>query len=97
MALNEYHVGTAVRMTGTFKNDAGVPTDPSAITLRIEPPTGAVIVKTHPADLTRVSAGVYRYDHIVDKAGQWKYRYEGTAPVPATNEEHFWVKTQEVV
>ena len=96
MAANVYDIGDTVRLKGAFTNDAGAATDPTAITLTVKDPTGAVTTYTYAlAQVVKSATGIYYYDLLISKAGDWYYRFEGTGAVATAGEEYFTVKKQE--
>ena len=48
--LTNYIVGDAPRLTGTFKNSAGLASDPTGITFKIKEPDGASTTYTYGTD-----------------------------------------------
>lgn len=85
---SEYEVGTEVRLTVTFRNFEGVVTDPTAVALQIKEPDGVLTAYAYPpaGTITKVSAGVYAAQVLLDKSGPWLYRWEGTGAVNAARE-----------
>ena len=58
--MSSYINGDTVRLSATFTVDGAV-TDPTTIALRVKAPSGTVTSYTRvSAEITRVSAGVYR-------------------------------------
>lgn len=83
MSINQWDQGDLVELKGTFRNDAGVVTDPTTITFKIQPVGGIVTTYVFGTDaqLVRVSAGIYTVNWIV--AAEWihEYRFIGTGAV----------------
>lgn len=77
----------------------GVPTDPTALTLTITPPSGAVVVKNwpSPSEITRVSVGSFRYDYAPLLAGLYAYEWRGTGSAQADERGYFEVRPAYVV
>ena len=66
-------------LTNTF-TVAGVPTDPTTITLLVTDPTGTSNTYTFAGgQITRTSAGVYTKDIPCTLAGTWTYKWTGTS------------------
>jgi len=72
-------VSDVVRISATFTDLDGTPTDPTGVTFRVKDPDGHVTVYTtaveHDGD------GLYHLDTEVATAGEWFYRVEGTGAV----------------
>jgi len=85
---NKYDYGQAIKVSATFKNDAGAPTDPGTITLKVKGPDAVIQTYTYgAAQVTRESAGVYSKVITLNQEGRWYYRYEGTGTVQAAEEK----------
>jgi hypothetical protein len=69
-------LGDTVKVILTFEVD-GVLTDPTTVTLRVKPPTGATSAYTG-ADLDHVSDGAFAKRIVLDAVGDWWLRGEGT-------------------
>lgn len=74
-----YALGTQVRITATFTAD-GTNKDPTTVTLYVQRPRTALSTIT---SVTRDSQGVYHYDVVLDRSGEWLYRWAGTGAVVA--------------
>lgn len=75
-----FFVGTneLATLTNTFKV-SGVATDPTAVSLAVTDPTGAITTYTYAlAEITRTSAGLYTKDVACSIAGEWSYVWTGT-------------------
>lgn len=87
-----YDKGDTIRVTCTFKNSAGVDTDPTAVVARVQDPAG---VETTPT-VTKSATGIYYIDVTPSLSGTYYYRFEGTgALVAASPDGHFNVKASE--
>lgn len=73
-----YVVGDQVGLSVVFLNAAGVATDPTSVTLRIQDPAGT---QTTPA-ATHVSTGNYTYTFTATSAGRYIFKWTGTGTVP---------------
>ena len=90
-----YDVGDQVTLQATFRNTAGVLTNPTTTTLKYKDPSGNVTT-VNDGDITSVSTGVKSYNVIIDEAGQWWYRFSGAGAVVAAEEQSFNVRPQQV-
>ncbi len=72
----------------------GTPTDPSALTLTISPPSGAAVVKHWPSppDIVHVGTGSFRYDFAPTVAGLYAYEWVSTGPASADERGYFEVR-----
>jgi hypothetical protein len=90
-----YDKGDLVRLTATF-TVSDVNTDPTAVTLKIQDPSGNETTYTYAlGQITKTATGQYRYDLTIDETGYWYYRWEGTGAVVASAEAHLLVRATE--
>lgn len=81
--IDHYDQGDVWAPQATF-TVGGTPTDPTTITLRVKQPDGTVTVygpydgNTGGSGIIRESAGVYTPAIVLDDAGYWFARWEGT-------------------
>lgn len=96
---NYYDIGDLVRISGAFydKLTSDIPVDPTTVTLTIRKPSGVLVTKTYPADITRIILGSYYADISVDVSGMWYYRWASTGVGQAAEEGSFWVRSSEVI
>ena len=89
---SSYDRGDLVRLTATFTVGA-VATDPSGVVLYIRQPDGSLTTLTYGVDaaIAKVSTGVYRYDYNAATAGPVSYRWAGTSPAQAADQNSFFV------
>lgn len=87
-AIQEWDVGTTVRLTVQFKNLDGALADPDSVTAKVQDPSGS---ESTP-DATKASTGVYYIDIDTDEAGDWYARMTGTGAVKAAFEGKFVAK-----
>lgn len=84
-----YNVGETVLVYSEFraidtstadkiKKGARILSDPLTVTCTVTDPLAAATVYTYPADITRVSVGFYYFQVIVNSAGTWELKWEGT-------------------
>lgn len=90
MADNIYQVGEKAPLEATFKNAAGVGTNPTTVVLEVRAPDGTV---TTPS-ATALGAGVYHYDQDVTQPGLWWYSFQGTGAVNATEQKSFYAEAR---
>lgn len=89
-----YVVNQQIRLTGTFTNAAGVLTDPTVVTVKVQDAEGTEITY---ADAIKDSTGVWHKDITITKpasggGGTWYYRFEGTGALIAAGESSFAVQ-----
>jgi hypothetical protein len=92
--ISSYDVDDRVRLgnhssnpnTAPFTTVAGVPTDPTTVTLVVKEPDGTLTTYTYPATLSKESTGRFYTDITLDAAGLWSYRLTGTGAVVAVEE-----------
>lgn len=94
--MNIYETGNTVRVKGTYKNNAGQPTDPSLPTVRIYDSNYDLITEVSLSDANKVGTGVYQYDYTIP-AGKahaiYYYEFYGEVTgVPALNRGQFVAK-----
>lgn len=84
-----YFQGSQVRVMATFENNLHALADPSVITARLKTPAGVTTVYIYQTnvELVRASLGIYYVDLLVNAAGVWSYRFEGTGTVTAASQD----------
>lgn len=94
------YTGTTVRLSGTFKNLAGVNTAPTTVKVIYKDPTGAVteasFASTGVGGWLNAATGIYTFDLEVTLPGQWTYAFEGTGAVDIYGPQTFEVKQRPV-
>lgn len=87
-----YDRGDLVRLTAAF-TVSGVATDPSGVVLYIRQTDGSLTTLTYGVDaaIVKVSTGIYRYDFNAATAGPVSYRWAGTSPAQAADQNSFFV------
>jgi hypothetical protein len=88
--MSEYDIGDVVRLTATFSNAAGAPTDTTAV-LTVKKPDGT---SSTPA-VTHGTRGVYSSDVPIDQPGVWSYRFVGTGAVTSAGGGRLYVRRSE--
>jgi len=93
--MNKYEKGETVRITGTF-TVSSVATDPTAVILKVQRPSGAESTYTYAlSQVTKSSTGIYYKEIAANESGRWYYRWEGTGAVVSADEDVFFVKNSE--
>lgn len=78
--MTTYALGATARLRGIFKDEDGVPADPTGITVRVLPPNGVIAsyqFSVNPV-VVREGPGVYTVDVSLNQEGRWRYRWEGS-------------------
>ena len=96
-----YQVGDKPKLTGTFKDSAGTPTDPAGtITFTIKAiKSGSQTTYTYPTDaqLQKSADGVYFVEWPIVESGRHIYRFRsGTGTGQASGEKSFVVDHEQV-
>lgn len=91
MATVACDIGDLVELSAAFTNLLGVATDPTAVTLAIRDPTGALV--TPAPTPTHGGTGAYTYNLSVTTAGVWRYRFAGTGAVVAAEEAKVFARS----
>lgn len=86
-----YILGTEMTLRGTFKNEAGVLTDPNSVACSVARPDGST---DHPV-ATRETTGVWKASYTPDAVGAYSWRMAGTGGLITSiaNEESFLCQT----
>lgn len=89
-----YNTGDQVGLEITFRNASGALTDPTAVTFRLTPPSGAVVNYTYGVDaqLVRQSIGLFTVDYIPSLPGVYDYSFTGTGAINLSEEGQFFVR-----
>lgn len=91
---NEYDVGDYIQITGTFRSQASVLTNPSTVAAAVRTPNGSLITPS-PAMAT---TGIWTAEVSIDnQPGMWRYRWSGTGGLQAAGENVFKVRRSEVL
>ena len=94
MTTNPYDKGDLVRVSVAFTDLAGAAVDPTAVTVRVKPPTGTLVVWVYgtDAEVVKDATGAYHADVDIDETGSWYFRWEGTGAAQAAAERLFTVR-----
>jgi hypothetical protein len=85
--MNEYHIGTEVVLRCEFKNPRrGMRVDPTTVSCLVLAPGS-----TEPTSIStgRISEGIYEAVVLVDRAGDWEYRFSGAGNYRTASEKKF--------
>lgn len=95
----ELAAGVPASARSAFCNLAGVPTDPTAVTLSVQKPDGTVLTYVWPilgganGLLTRESVGRFFQDVSFDRATRWTWSLSSTGVVQSsTGDGEVWVR-----
>lgn len=93
MTIAVYQKGDLRRISATFKNSAGVATDPTAVSFKYTKPSGTTTTLVYGVDgaLVKDSTGNYHVDLSLTERGRWFYRWIGTGTVEEVDEGEFEV------
>lgn len=93
MALNEYAVGSAVRLPVQLRDPATrEPVDPATLVVRVTAPDASHDDYTlAAAQVVKDSVGLYHVDVVPDAAGSWTYAARTTGPTHTTPDRKFTV------
>lgn len=84
--MTTYRTGATVRLVTLF-TVAGVPTDPSTVTLKLQDPAGALSTFTlAAAQVIQDGPGSYHRDFVATLAGTYVWRWEGTGAAAGVDE-----------
>ncbi len=97
--LEDIVVGSAVKITLSVRNEAGIPADPGALRLKTKSPNGTVTTYTYSGDATIVKSatGEYYASVVMTLVGAWTYRWESDAPNAGADEGRITVKKSMVI
>jgi hypothetical protein len=99
--LTLHDIDDLVRLSVTFRNLAGTPTDPTGVELKVLDPSGNVTTHSWPPDAVvkndAGANGAFYADVLVDETGDWWFRWKGTGDIQEVEEERFRVRRRVVV
>lgn len=94
--MNRYPEGQIVTVEGTFRNTAGVLTDPSVVKLTVKTPDEVETTYEYlvGAQVSKTSTGIYASDlDTTSKRGLWIYTWWSTGTNQAdSGEQEFYVE-----
>lgn len=72
--MSNFIVGDVARLSVSILDVAGVPSDPTSLSLVIQAPDGTSM--THTSDIVKDSTGNYHFDLALDSSGSYGYRWQ---------------------
>lgn len=96
--MKTFQIGDTVRLTGTFRDEDKVLTDPTTVTVSTKTP-GGVVQTWHystDADVIKDSTGKYHIDVAPDSEGRWTFQWKAEGTLVTLEEQHFLVRTPEI-
>lgn len=92
--MNTYALGSLVRVSAVFTDEAGAPIDPTTVKCAVLAPGELPAVQTYSAgggSITRTSAGQYHMDIDAAAVGEYHYRWYSSGTGQAAAESYFMV------
>lgn len=88
-----HFVGDKVRLGATVANLADVVTDPTVLTVIVEPPVAAATTYAWPAnaEVVKVSTGVFYFEFTVTESGMHQVRWVATGAIVKAAQTAFTV------
>lgn len=90
---NRYVTGNPVRLWVSFRNEAGLPQDPTNVKLTVKDPDG-VEHEFEDEELTNTDVGEWEFLFLADEEGDYPYRWEGFGTLRAAAESMFVAETR---
>ena len=92
-----FDIGDVVQIQAVVTNASGVLTDPSEVLLYLQLPSGAVGTYTYSAgQITRPSAGTFRYNGTATASGYYNVRWVGTGAADFGDQSRYFVRQTNV-
>lgn len=85
--MQNYYVGSQVRLDARFTNEAGALTNPTTIEFVYRSPSGAVTTLVYPATIFSTGVGLYHTYILLTEAGTYRFRWETTGSPTLTFED----------
>ena len=84
--IGRYQIDSAIQLTGTFRAvvDNSL-VDPTYVSMYLKRPDGTAVLLNYPADIVRISVGLYGYTFTPSQSGVWIYKFQGTGNVTVTS------------
>lgn len=91
---NTFDIGDRPVASCAFTNVAGVPTAPTAVTVKVKAPNGTITTYTSPhATIVLATTCTFTFPSgALNAAGTWTVNFTGTAGVEAADESSFQVR-----
>ena len=93
MVTNAHDIGDSRRLQVTFTDVADAVADPTTIALNIKAPDGTLTTKAI-GDLTKVSTGIFYYDHTFTSAGRHVINWTAAGAVITAAESEIYIRKQ---
>jgi hypothetical protein len=94
----KYIQGVTVNVTAEFRTFNGVLVDPTDVILKYKTPTDIVITRKYSLnEITKVSQGVYETYVLLDLAGKYIFRWEGSGNSGSIDETIINVTASKVI
>jgi hypothetical protein len=90
--VDRYLIGNIIRISSTFTNLTGIPTNPTSVVLTIKKPDLTETTQTPTND----SAGNYHADITPDQVGMYYYYFAGTGAIVAATQGQFSIYNKSV-
>jgi hypothetical protein len=87
-------LGEVARLRASF-TQGGDAVDPTTATITVRKPDKTVEAYTG-SQLKKESTGVYRVDVVLDQAGTWRWRVDGTGRAQGAGEATIYVQSRSV-
>lgn len=88
--MNQYTIGTLVRISAVITNLTGIPVDPTAVTAKIMDQSGTVTDLS--GQVARDALGNFHVDFIPNALGTYQYEFQGSGSVMISGTGEFTVK-----
>ncbi len=92
MALKESDVGDPLRLRSTYTNESGAAANPTTVVLTLRDPAGVV---TTPA-VTNPAVGTFENLLVPATPGVWRFRWDASGGVTASDPGAFYVRPRAV-
>ena len=92
--MSNFIVGDVARLSVSILDVAGVPSDPTSLSLVIQAPDGTST--THTSDIVKDSTGNYHFDLALDSSGSYGYRWQSLEANQGVIEGGIFVNPQRI-
>ncbi|MFO0293782.1 MAG: hypothetical protein ACK51F_10620 [Rhodospirillales bacterium] len=87
-AIDEHDIGDLVELRATFTDAAGVPANPTTVTVRVQKPDGTITTPSAASGVT----GTWTATISLDQSGWWGYVFIGAGANAAAEESRLFVR-----
>lgn len=96
--ISSFPAGDTISFSVTF-SVSSVDTDPTAVTFKIKNPNKSVTTYIYltDAELTKTTTGQYKTTLVLNLAGEYSYRWEGTGAAPGVAEDTIKISRSDVI